>query len=253
MVKEIFRLTFFCILVAVLWMLIDATLNIPPYVWPSLRNVVTVFCQRWESLLGAMALTFGESLLGLIFAICLSTFVSMLIYFAPKTENIVMNTMVAIKAIPLIAVAPLLILWFGNGFLSKSVMAATICFFPVLIGYIRGFRNITYEEKLFLKDLGINKQLSLRKYIGIKCLPYFFAGMRVASALAVVGAIVAEFVSANKGIGYLILISANRLQTDVLVSGILLSSSCGIILYRLVVVTEELLLKKFRLGTVDDF
>lgn len=235
-----------------IWWLLVFLFKIPSYIIPSPIEVTTEFLNDPLDLLKHFAFTFIEAQVGLIIAWVIATGTAFIFFLNPKFERAMLPILVGFKAIPLIAIAPLLILWFGNGFLSKCIMAATICFFPIVIGYLKGFRHCTDDEVLFLRSLELKRYQELMQFRLIKATPFWLAGLKVASSLAVVGAIVAEFSGANNGLGYIVIISATRIDTPLLMVGILLSAICGITLFWISVKIESLLLNKTHLEPLPD-
>lgn len=181
--------------------------------------VVDTLYTAWESFLG-----FG---IALFFAFWFALFFANSRLFYEST----MPLLISLKAVPIIAMAPLLILWLGNGVLSKSVMSALICFFPIVVNLTKGLNTVPEEHLKLMKSLSASR---LQIFIKIRLpnsMPYLFSALKVASTLSVVGAIVAEFSGANKGIGYVILVAALRIETPMLFCGIFLASALGVLFY----------------------
>ena len=148
--------------------------------------------------------------------------------------------MIALKAIPLVAIAPLLVLWFGSGILGKIVMAALICFFPAIVNTTAGLKAIDRDALYMMQSISATKWQIFIKLRLPNSLPYFFSGLKISSTLAVVGAIVAELAGADKGIGYTILISSYRLETNMLFAAIVAASIGGIAFFGVISWVERL-------------
>ena len=242
----------FILLCVVVWGIIVYLFQVPNYVLPSPENVLKEFINDPFALTLHFLLTFSEAVLGLTLAWVLAFGFSIILFIFPKIENLIMPILVGFKAIPLIAIAPLLILWFGNGFLSKCVMAGTIAFFPLLINYLKGYRACNDDEILFLRNLGLNRFQELWSFRYYKSTPFWLAGLKISSVLAAVGAIVAEFSGAKSGLGYLVIVSSVRIDTPLLFVGIILSAFCGIALYIGASLIERFLLKKRHMEPLSD-
>jgi len=240
------------VLLLILWQMVCFVFAVPSYILPKPIEVARELIKDPLGLLKHFSLTFFESLIGLFLAWLFAICAAFLIFIVPKLEESLLPLIVGFKAIPLVALAPLVILWFGNGFLSKSVMAATICFFPLVVGYLKGFRSCTDDEVLFLRNLELSRTEELFRFRLMKATPFWLAGLRVASVLAVVGAIVAEFSGANAGLGYIVIISAVRIDTPLLMVGILLSAICGIALYVIAIGIESALLKRMQMEPLPE-
>jgi NitT/TauT family transport system permease protein len=146
---------------------------------------------------------------------------------------------IALKTTPLVAIAPLLVLWFGNGLKSKVVAAALISFFPMLVNTIKGMRSIAADEDELFVALRARRLDRLLRLQLPTALPYIFAALKISSSLAVVGAIVGEFVGAKAGLGFLILQSSYHLDTPQLFVSIILAALLGLALFAAVSVAER--------------
>jgi NitT/TauT family transport system permease protein len=138
-----------------------------------------------------------------------------------------------------VAIAPLLVLWFGNGLKSKVVAAALISFFPMLVNTIKGMRSIAADEDELFVALRARRLDRLLRLQLPTALPYIFAALKISSSLAVVGAIVGEFVGAKAGLGFLILQSSYHLDTPQLFVSIILAALLGLALFAAVSVAER--------------
>ncbi len=148
--------------------------------------------------------------------------------------------MIALKAVPIVALAPLLVLWFGNGIPGKVVMAALICFFPVIVNVAIGLRAVDPGLHELFRSLAASRSQIFFKLRLPSSLPYLFASFRIGSTLSVVGAIVGEFSGARSGLGYLMVVSVYQLETPALFAGIVAASLGGIAFFYLIVWLESL-------------
>jgi NitT/TauT family transport system permease protein len=154
-----------------------------PHLWATLIEVLSGFA------LGAVA--------GLVFGALIS--------LIPIFERLVYPYLVALQTLPKVAIAPLFIIWFGYGLTSKVVITALICFFPVLVSVIAGFHSTDKDQLDMMKAFGATKWQTLMRLRIPSALVLIFAGLEIASVLAVIGAIVGEFVGAQVGLGYLVM------------------------------------------------
>jgi NitT/TauT family transport system permease protein len=137
---------------------------------------------------------------------------------------------------------PLLVIWLGTGWWSKIVAAILICFFPVLVNTVKGLKAADIEYRELFETLGATRAQEFRKLRIPYCMPYLFSALKISSSLAVVGAIVGEFVGATQGLGYLIIISSSHLETATLFSAILAAALAGIVLFYAIGWTERRLI-----------
>ena len=141
---------------------------------------------------------------------------------------------VALKSTPLIAIAPLIVLWFGNGILSKVVMSALVAFFPVLVNTVKGLSSIDKEVLDLMKSFSASRWQVFAKIRFYNSLGYLFSALKISTSLAVVGAVIGEFTGATQGIGHLISTSSYYLETPLMFAGIVMISLGGILFFWLV-------------------
>lgn len=235
-----------------LWWTASALLGVPSYILPSPQAVLTELWEDAGSFGKHLLWTVGEALGGLVVAVLGGLIVAGALFLFPWFEELLMPVIVGLKAVPLVALAPLFLIWFGSGVVSKALMAATICFFPLVVGLVKGFRACSDDEVLFLRDVKLSRWEELVRFRIWKAMPFFLAGLRVASVLAVVGAIVGEFTGAKGGLGYVVTVAAVRIDTPLLFVGIFLSAGCGLALYGAAVGFERIALRHLQMEPLNE-
>lgn len=211
---------------------------------PSL--IVDYFSENSSFLLSATYVTFLESLMGLLLAVIVSFGIMIICFYVPKLMEFVLPIMITSQVIPLITLAPLFILVFGLGITSKVMMAALISFFPIFINFANGVRLISknIHELMYIYNAS-KTQLIFRVYFPLS-MPHIMSGLKIASTLAVIGAIVAEFNGTEKGLGKNLFLSAKRLEPELMMSSLILSALLGGLLY-LSIYSVELIYGKWYL------
>jgi NitT/TauT family transport system permease protein len=197
-----------------------------------------------NELLNATAVTLLEAILGLIIATSFSFFVMILCFYKPKLLSFFMPIMIGSQVIPLIVLAPFFMLLMGIGISSKVAMAAIISFFPIFVNFGTGVKNIPKE---FLEFAFINKATTWKKIKNIYfpiSFPHIFAGLKIAATLSVIGAIVSEFSGAKVGLGRNLFLSAIRLEPELMMSSLILSSLIGFFLFGTILVIEKNTIKR---------
>ncbi len=147
--------------------------------------------------------------------------------------------LVSAQVVPKIALAPLFLIWFGVGLLPKVVIAALISFFPIVINTARGLTSVEPELVQFMRSLGASWREIFFKISLPWALPYIFAAFKISIGLAVVGAVVGEFIASDVGLGYVINYADITLETDVMFAGLILLSALGILLFLVIVLVER--------------
>lgn len=235
--KIIYPVLFF-ILICIVWWTFLKIFNIPEYLFPSPSSIIHEMFHSKE-LYSNMLITAAEAITGLLIGSISGFLFAILFSFSKKIELSLMPYAILFKVTPIVAIAPLLILWLGNGFMTKAIISAMLCFFPVLVGTLKGLRLIDANFLKLFNLYGASKSQTFYKLRLPSSVPHLFSGLRVASSLSVVGAIVGEFIGASQGLGYYILVSSYHLNTAVIFSSVIVTAILGIILYYAVVMLEK--------------
>ena len=222
-----------------LWEIAVRALNVPAYLLPPPTAVAAAMD---HTLLLHLSVTLAEALAGFAIASVGAFGVALLFVRSPMLERGLFPIAIAFKTTPLVAIAPLLVLWMGTGWWSKITDAALICFFPVLVNSVKGLKAADVEYAELFRSLNASRGQEFRKLRIPYCLPYLFAALKISSSLAIVGAVVGEFVGATRGLGYLIMVSSSHLETDVLFSAIIAAAAAGIFLFHLLGWCEQRLI-----------
>jgi NitT/TauT family transport system permease protein len=199
-------LAVFVIFIAV-WETIIRGLDVPSYLVPAPSAVAGAFWRGFTEAhyLTHAAITGFQAVSGFIAGSLLGLAIGTLVVVFPIAERIVYPYVVALQTVPKVAVAPLIIVWFGFGMESKIVIVALVSLFPVLVNVIAGLKAVDQDRLDLMSALGASRWQILRYLRLPNALPFVFAGLNTAIVFSVIGAIVGEFVGANKGIGFLIL------------------------------------------------
>ncbi|MBU0591220.1 ABC transporter permease [Candidatus Micrarchaeota archaeon] len=223
------------------WELVVAFAGIDRLILPSLSGVVQSFLQNHEELFANLVVTMFESVSSFLIGSVLGFLFSILFVYSDDIKNSLLPYAIALKATPLVAVAPLIILWFGNDVYSKIVMGAMVAFFPVLISSLEGLTNIEKEQLNLMKSYSATKIQVLFKLRIPNSIPFIFSSLKIASTLAVVGVMIGEFTGSDNGLGHVIISSSYYLDTPLMFAAIIMASLWGILFYSLVSLSEKTL------------
>jgi NitT/TauT family transport system permease protein len=183
------------------------------------------------TLLHHTGVTLVEAGLGFVVANVLAIFLAITMVFVPSSDKAILPFAIALKTTPVVAMAPLLLLWFGTGIEPKVAASALICFFPALVNTTKGFYSCDPAEMDLFRVYGASSFQKLVKLRLQKAAPYIFQAFKISSSLAIVGAIVGEFVGANEGIGYVILVASYHLEIVHMFSGLAFTAVGGVVFY----------------------
>jgi NitT/TauT family transport system permease protein len=230
------------VLILVAWDLVVRIFSIKPYLVPSPLAVLKTIAENWQ-LLGMHTLwTSGAILAGFIAAALVAIPLAMLIVVSPLLRRLLYPPMVATQAIPKIALAPLFIVWFGFGVVPKVAVAFLIAFFPIVIDTIVGLRSIDPAMVQLARSMGAPPHRIFLRLRLPNALPMIFGGLKVASALAVVGALTGEFVGADKGLGYVLVSASGNLNTALLFATLVILSVLAMVFFYAVELIERILI-----------
>jgi len=215
--------------------------EIPPYVLPGPLQILKVMWQRMDLLAAHGLVTLTEIGLGFWVALVVGFTLAVLIHSSRILERAFLPLIISSQTIPVFAIAPLLILWFGYGIGSKVVMTAIIVFFPIVINTVEGLKAADPDTLALLKILEATPGQVFLKVRIPQSLPFVFSGIKIGVAVSVIGAVIGEWVGAREGLGYLMIHANAQLQVELVFASIFWLSILGTGLYGIVVVIERLL------------
>ncbi|RYG34565.1 MAG: ABC transporter permease [Burkholderiales bacterium] len=213
--------------------------KVPPYLIPSLGSVLEVFTSHGSLLAKETLVTTKELVGGFLLAVLTSVPLALLMAYSRVAERIVSPLVVITQAIPKVALAPLLLVWFGFGMFPKVLMAAVIAFFPMLVSTVVGFKAIEPDVLALSRSMGASAFKVFWMIRLPSALPSIFGGLKLAITFATIGAILGEFIAGDRGLGYLIQSASGSQRTDVLFAGVIVISLLSVILYYLVEMAER--------------
>lgn len=225
-------------LVVAVWWIIVATTGIKAYLLPPPNQIVVKMWDERLSLLHEAAVTTWETLLGFILSAALGIPLAVIMTQSRRIYDIGYPLLVGLQTLPKIAVAPLLVVVLGFGIAPKIILVVLVAFFPIVVNAIAGFRSIDADLHNLGRILGFGR-LAFFWRIGLPhALPAIFAGLKVAMTLALIGAVVAEFVGSDQGLGYLLLSASASLDSLLSFSALIGLTLLGMILYAAVALLE---------------
>ncbi|HPR51540.1 MAG TPA: ABC transporter permease [Deltaproteobacteria bacterium] len=206
-------------------------LNVPDFIVPTPTHIVSTGISQAPLLLVHAGTTAGEILLGITLALMIAVPLSVLMFAHPSVEKTLAPFLVASQAIPVFALAPLLVVWLGYGIASKVLMAAIIIFFPITVSMLEGFKNCGREYVMLFRLMGAGFWKTMRLLYWPWALPHFFSGLKVGVTVATIGAVIGEWVGAQKGLGYLMIQANARLKVDLVFAAIAWLTIMGLCLW----------------------
>ncbi len=226
-----------------LWHLIVVGFGVPSYIAPTPIQVLQVFVEQGDILWINFWPTMLEAVAG--FALGNSVAVVLAVWFVHNrlAERAFYPIAVFINTIPIIAVAPILVLMLGNGYAPKIVIAALICFFPTLVNMVRGLKAVNPQMLELMRVLSASDREILWKIRWQSSLPFLFAALKIASTTCVIGAIVGEWIGSNYGLGSLIIEATYNFRAPLLYATVILGAGLAVAFFATTTLVERQILK----------
>lgn len=226
----------------VLWELFVRVLQINNQILPSPLIIMQAFFRNWDIILPHIQQTLIETLIGIIVSIFIGLLTAVIIDTSPWARKALYPLLVTSQTIPIIALAPILLIWLGFDIWSKVVVVTIFCFFPITIATSDGFSHIDKELLKLFKSMNASYIDTIRLLKLPSALPAFFSGLKIAVTYSITGAMVGEYVGAEKGLGVFIQTSANAYAISLVFATIFVTAFLSMFLFILVSIAEKILL-----------
>ena len=230
-------------LLLVVWQVGVETLKIPEAILPTPLRILETNVLRWNLLLLHSWPTLSECLFGFALAVAVGMGLGILLALSQLFRISVYPLIVAFQVVPKVALAPLFIVWFGLGMTSRVLLAFVIAFFPMVVNTYAGIQSTDPIMVRMARASSASRWTIFRKIEFPTALPYIFSGLKIGITFAVIGIIVAEFVTAQEGLGYLIVFSEGNVDTPMLMAALTVLSLIGVILYAAIGGLEKLIIR----------
>lgn len=224
------------------WDIAVRLFNLPAYLLPSPFAAFAAILEFWPVLAMQALWTAMAVGAGFVAAAVIAVPLAMLIVLSEMLGQLLYPPIVAIQAIPKIALAPLFVVWFGFGLVPKVAVAFLIAFFPIMIDMIVGLRSIDPGLLQLARSMGAPPYRVFLKLRLPNALPMMFSGLKVASTLAVVGALTGEFVGSDRGLGYVLLQASGNLNTPLMFAALIILSLLALVFFHVVELCERILI-----------
>jgi len=245
MTDKILRIIYPCAGTAIIlffWHYYIIFFNVPAVVLPSPWNVAAAIYNYTEALLSESWITFLECVYGFFLAMAIGIPIAVVMTYSRLLNSMFYPLLVASQSIPKVALAPILLVWFGTGIESKLAMVFVISFFPIVVDTATGLRTTSPELLELARSLQSSRLQTFTKIQLPSALPFIFSGAKIAVTLAVIGAVIGEFIGANQGLGNLLLVANSQMNASLAWAALIVLSALGMILYALVVLAERILM-----------
>lgn len=221
------------------WEALVRIAQIPQWLLPAPTNIASAAFEWAPELLSNSVVTTRETVVGFVLALAISLPLACVIAFSTWARKILYPAILGLQSIPKVALAPLVTLWLGFTEWPKIVIVVLVCFFPILVNVVAGFESVPKSMLDLMRSLNASQRTVLWRLRVPAALPSFFTGCKIAITFAVIGAVIAEFVAAQEGLGYLILMSTSQSQTPLAFAAIIALTAISILLFYLLEFIEK--------------
>jgi NitT/TauT family transport system permease protein len=221
------------------WELIGRSSGIAEFILPAPSKIASTFGANTTLFARHLPITMVEALLGFVLGNTVATLLAIAFVHSVTVERAVYPMAVAMRSIPFVALAPILVIWLGNGLAPKVIIAALVSFFPTLVNMVRGLRSVDREAFELMHTLSATWWQVLWKLRWPSSMPFLFTALKISSAATVLGAVVAEWIGSDKGLGYLVVMSTAEFKIPLLWATIAVTSAMALTLFGLVTVAER--------------
>ncbi|MBG6165528.1 NitT/TauT family transport system permease protein [Labrenzia sp. EL_13] len=226
-----------------IWQIGVRLFEVPTYIAPAPTDVLAVFTNEFALLMRNFWPTLIESLSGFLVGNLAAILIAVAFVHSRSIEKAFFPIAVFINTIPILAIAPILVLIFGAGMTAKVVIAALICFFPTLVNMVRGLQAVSPQTLELARILSASKSEIFWKIRLPSSLPFLFSALKIAATTCVIGAIVGEWIGADVGLGALIIDSTFNFRSPLLYATVFVSSGLSVLLFTAVSVAEKLVIR----------
>lgn len=226
--------------IILVWQLATMLFGIPTYIVPSPVEVWQSLTTNWPMLLENTWPTALESFLGFLVGNGIAIVLAVLFVHWKSAERALMPVAVFVRTIPIVAVAPVLVIMLGTGYTPKIAIAALISFFPTLVNMVRGFESVDKQSLELLRVLSASRAEVFWKVRVFASLPYLFSALKISATSSVIGAIVAEWIGSQVGLGYLIIQATYNFNTPLLYATMTVASVMAFVFFAAIGLIERL-------------
>ena len=225
--------------ILLIWQLLSVSGIIPPFMLPSPLRVTAAFAADFPLLMRHLLFTLMEALAGLSLAVAASFVLAIVMDANRFLKQSLTPLLLLTQTMPTVAVAPLLILWMGYGIAPKITLVFLVCFFPMTIGLLGAFAGADNDAINLLRSMGASRR-QIYRYIKLpQGLPAFFSGLKIAGAYSIIGAVIAEWLGGDSGLGVYMIRVRRSYSFDRMFAVILLTSALSILLIKLITIIEK--------------
>lgn len=231
------------ILFLAVWQIAVPLFHIEKWILPSPADITKEAIAQAASLTQHTWATVQLTLLGFLIGTCVGLLTAMLLHLVPFLKSALYPLLILSQNIPTIALAPLLMIWFGFGLLPKIIVITLVCFFPVAVSTMDGLTQTDRGMMNYMRMAGASKAQIFRKLEVPHALPSVFSGVKIAATYSVMGAVIAEWIGTDRGIGYYMMLQKSAYRTDRVFVAMAIIVLLSLILFAIIALLEKIFVR----------
>ncbi|SMB90717.1 ABC-type nitrate/sulfonate/bicarbonate transport system, permease component [Desulfonispora thiosulfatigenes DSM 11270] len=232
----------FSIFIILVWEIFVKALQIPKWILPAPSIIINSLFSNLPYMFNHTIATLAEALLGFVLAIIISFIIAFLMDSISFIRKAIYPLLIISQTIPIISVAPLFIIWFGYGILPKIIVVQLVCFFPIVISLLGGLASVDDDQINLLRSMGASN-LELFKMVKLPAsMPSFFSGLKISASYSIMGAIIGEWLGAERGLGVFMTLAQKSFQTEKVFAAILIITVLSLGIFLVVSIMEKIII-----------
>ena len=231
------------LLLFIIWEIAVKIADIPNWLLPAPSDIFTEIINGWQSFSSHFLSTVELSFIGFIIGSSIGLFTAIILHLLPFIRESIYPLIILSQNIPIIVLAPLLVIWFGFGLLPKIIVITLVCFFPITVATLDGLKQTPSNLKHYMMIAGATKQQLFWKLELPYSLPSLFSGLKISATYSVMGAVISEWLGAKSGIGVYMTLASSSFQTDRVFVAIFFIMALSLLYFTVILLIERLLVK----------
>lgn len=237
------KFSLFFIVLLCIWEVLVRLLHVDAYTLPAPSAIFKSFFNDFSTYHVHLYPTLLLVILGIICSVLCGITVAVLLRLIPGLHEYIYPLLIMSQNVPVIVIAPLLVIWFGFGILPKLIVITLVCFFPITVSLLEGFNETDKELEKYMKMMGATRLERFKKLEWPNSMPYFFNGLKIAGTYSVMGAIISEWLGSDKGLGKFMLIAQRAFQVDQVFVAIVWIIIFAMIIYFIIYIIQRIVLR----------
>lgn len=237
------KFSLFFIVLLCIWEVLVRLLHVDVYTLPAPSAIFKSFFNDFSTYHVHLYPTLLLVVLGIICSILCGICVAIILRLIPGLHEYIYPLLIMSQNVPVIVIAPLLVIWFGFGILPKLIVITLVCFFPITVSLLEGFNETDKELEKYMKMMGATRLERFKKLEWPNSMPYFFNGLKIAGTYSVMGAIISEWLGSDKGLGKFMLIAQRAFQVDQVFVAIVWIIIFAMVIYLVIYIIQRIVLR----------